>query len=338
MLASPEPLDVESKAAQAIANEPDSFATLGIFTPEDLAATLALDEAASRRFALGAAINRDDKNYLQARSPLLMRGQETTVDREKLFAPFEPFAPVPSDWNALYLVRKTGALGFKDRAERLAASIPDPAKRTIGLGLAEYARARFARAVPLLKRGLILRPESDEARIALIRLHYAGYSDPSIEIEELRSGLRGEGARALASAWQAESEGDWETLRELEPRLAAVAPVDPGYGDASRLRARWRVRTGSPEQAREALVLIDRMGPLMGGPEVLLLRARAAAAAGHTRGAIHTLFRLGSRLRPIERHRELASEAFAFATSLPRSPENRDQIGRLRASLGRFAD
>ena len=338
LLASPAPLDVESGAAKAIAQDPDSFATLGIFAPEDLAATLVLDEAASRRFAVGSAINQDDKNFLQARSPMLMRGQQTAVDREELFAPFEPLARIRPDWNALYLVRKTGALGFKDRAERLANSISDPADRAIGLGLAEYARARFSLAVPLLKQGLALRPNSDEARIALIRLHYAGQGDRSLEIEELRSGLRGEGTQALVSAWQAERENDWETLRELEPQLARVAPVDPGYGDASRLRALWRVETGSPERAQEALVLIDTMGPLMGGPEVLLLRARAAAAAGHTRGAIHTLFRLGSRLRLIERHQELASEALRFTASLPRSPENRDQMGRLVASLSRFAD
>ena len=347
MFASDQPLELETHAPLAIAREPELFATLGLFAPEDLGAVLTLDATTARRFAADAPINRDDRNFLQTRSPKLLHDADAGSNkREEIFAAFEPLHELPGDWNALYLVRKTGALGFPDRALRLAETIRDPATRRIGRGLAYYARGNWAKAVPLLEQGLAQDPDSDEARIALIRLREGTrrvFGDRvipglTVDVETLREGLRSPGARAVAAGWRTENEGDWKGLEQLDPVLASVGPLDPGFADASRLRAVWRVESGEPQRAEEALTLIDTMGPLVGGPDLMLTRARAAAQAGHTRGALHTLFRMGNGLRDIKIHKQLANEALVLLDSLPTPPEVANQAARARILLSRYSD
>ena len=225
-----------------------------------------------------------------------MRQQGETLDREAVFADFEPVDAIPEDWDPLYLVQRTARLGLKDRAERIARSLPRPEDRVAALGLVEYSRRKTGRAIQLLERAIAMGDTSDASRITLLRIHHMGGLKPTLGVAELRAGLKSPGSRNLVSAWQAEREGDMKRLRELDSELAKILPRDAGFGDARRLRALWRIELGGRQEALEALSLIDTMGPLTGGPSGLVLRARAALGAvsfarlrAHVRGRGHAL-------------------------------------------------
>lgn len=338
LLASPTPLNLENHVSQALSKGPDLFSRLGIFVPEDIGAALILDAEAARRFAQGAEINRDDRNLLQAQSPHLMRHTQPTLDREAVFADFEPIHPLPEDWDPLYLVRRTARLGLRDRAERIARSLPNPAERITALGLVEYSRNHIGRAIRLLEQALPMGGNSDSARITLIRIHYLNGGGPKLGITELASGLQSPGARTLVKGWKAESESDMDRLRELDLSLQQVSPHEPGFSDVQRLRALWRVELGGPQEAVEALELIDTMGPLTGGLSTYLLRARAALKAGYPRGALHTLFQLGDTLKHLNSHRPYAVSAIHLLDSIPEIPRLRAQVSQLRRWFARVAE
>ena len=338
LLASAAPLNLEENVWEALPKGPRIYPHLGISVPEDIGAVLILDEEAARRFSAGAEINRDDRNLLQSRSPRLMRHAGETLNREAVFADFEPIDEIPGDWDPLYLVQRTARLGLRDRAERIARSLPRPETRVAALGLVEYSRRRTGRAIQLLERAISMGDDSDATRLTLIRIHHMDGGGPTLGVPELTAGLHGPGARDLVAGWRAEREGDVERLRNLDFRLSQILPHRPGFGDARRLRALWRIELGGPEEALEALELIDTMGPLTGGPNTLVLRARAALKAGYVRGALHTLHRLGDSLKAQEAYRPFAVEGLAVLDSISEIPQgNRGQALQLHKWLDTVA-
>ncbi len=341
LLASAEPLELEENVALALPRGPEVFPHLGIAVAEDIGAALILDNEGARNFSAGAEINRDDRNLLQSRSPRLMRHTGETLSREAVFADFEPIGEIPADWDPLYLVQRTARLGLRDRAERIARSLRRPETRVAALGLVEYSRRKTGRAIQLLEQAIAMGDDSDATRLTLIRIHHMDGRGPTLGVPELTASLKSPGARALVAAWNAEREGDIERLRNLDSRLSQILPNEPGFGDARRLRALWRVELGGREEALEALELIDTMGPLTGGPSTLALRARAALEAGYVRGALHTLHRLGDSLKAREMYRPFAVEGLAILDSIATvdiPPGNRGQTQLLRTWLETVAE
>ena len=345
LLASDEPLDLEANVEAAIANGPRVFPLLGVYRPEDVAATLVLDDEAATRFAAGSEPSRDDLNVLQWRSPQLMRGREAAFDREKVFGEFEVGNRPGSGWDEIYLVEKTASIGLHGRARRLAGKVEEPARRTLALGLAAYARLDMEVAVRLLEESLDAasalpeteRIDFDWARIALLRLAHYGFGT-NLEPASLRRGLLRRGSRALVAAWAAQRAADMERLRALDARLAEIESHQPGFGDARGLRALWRVELGEAREAREALVLIDTMGRLFGGPEILATRARAAAKAGLPRGALHTLYRLGRIAKPGRQSQQAAADGLVVLEALPEGLGSRAQREKLRRKLAHIGN
>ncbi|MCA9295648.1 MAG: fused MFS/spermidine synthase [Phycisphaerales bacterium] len=79
--------------------------------------------------------------------------------------------------------------------------------------------------------------------------------------------------RAILTATRAAFDDDWDGVRTHEAALAQIAPDDPAYLDAARLRATWRVRyepvgedpdtsaARARAQAQEALDIVDVVMP-----------------------------------------------------------------------------
>jgi hypothetical protein len=144
----------------------------------------------------------------------------------------------------------------------------------------------------------------------------------------------------LLRAWQYESDGEWEPVSKLDHELAAIGAHDPGFVPATRLRARWRLRDGTPESAAEALVLIDTLLPLGGSLGDLLLRAHAATVAGLPYGAASSLQELGRKAVAQPVHAGLLKDGLVALSALPEgsiSPEFRRAVGSaLRGKLRRI--
>jgi hypothetical protein len=119
--------------------------------------------------------------------------------------------------------------------------------------------------------------------------------------------------RAIVDGWLTRGKG----LEELEPQLAAIGPRHPLAREARWLRASWRIRSGDPELARQAVRLSDEILGARRAPRSLLLRAQAQAAAGDPAGALHTLAVIGEQARAAP----VPPGALATARAIPASPE-----------------
>ena len=110
------------------------------------------------------------------------------------------------------------------------------------------------------------------------------------------TGLAGEDpAAAIVEGWRRSRDGDWQRLRALEARLAAVSPRHLLHPAAVHLRVDWRrqaARRGEADLAAEAIELLDPL--LVPAPRAadLLLRARLAVLAGDSPTALASLFEL----------------------------------------------
>jgi spermidine synthase len=279
-LASDRHLPVETDAARAIAASPGEFAWAGVQTAEDVAAALALDEAGTRRFAAGAPVTTDERNRFQTGAPRVLAAPLGTDGGDRLLAPLDPLPAVSRGLNRLYLIRRLIADGDVARARRLGETLADRGERLTAAGLVHVAERRLAAAAAALTEALRLEPGSREAHVALLRVQGEAALAPGVT---RRPDRLDDPLAAVREGWQAEAVGDWGRLRALDERLAAAAPHDPVYPDAYRLRAAWRIESGRPELAVEALRLVDRVLPLTGLRGDLELRRRALRLLGGPR-------------------------------------------------------
>jgi len=87
-LASNAPIEPLESAARAIAQSPEDAKLLGIVAPEDVVASLLLDDPAVRALAAGAPANRDGHNRLEDRSGRLGNAALDSKKLSELIAPF----------------------------------------------------------------------------------------------------------------------------------------------------------------------------------------------------------------------------------------------------------
>jgi spermidine synthase len=310
-LASAAPLDVEANAAAAIAAAREDFAAVGIVSPEDLGAALALDDAGTRALAEGAALSTDDRNVLATRSPKVLGAPLGPAGATKLFAPYEPLIPLPAAFDAGYLVRRIAASGLPERASQVAAAIEDPAQRLEARAALALRAGRNAEARRLAQEASAANPLRREAHeIALA----AGDADAEAAADaggdaHARALLRARRAAALA-------EPDWDTVRAQDAALAAIDPRSALATEATLLRARARLASSDPTQARDGLHILDELLPRMRTRADLRLRAQLAEAAGATSGALSTWMELAT-----SDATESRAAAAASGTALARSPK-----------------
>jgi hypothetical protein len=75
-------------------------------------------------------------------------------------------------------------------------------------------------------------------------------------------------------------EQDWKAVAGYEEALADWEAGSLLHSEAVRMRVGWRLDTGDPQHARDALALLDQLIPRHKGIANLLLRAEASAGAG----------------------------------------------------------
>jgi spermidine synthase len=332
-IASAQPLPVEETAARALATAPEAFAHLGVYGAEELTALLVLDEEGIRKFSAGAPLSTDDHNLFQLRSPRVRAAALDTPQLDSLLGPYEPLVTLPSSGSALRLVRRRLVNGDAAGAERIADRIRDPVARLQARGLVDLARGERERGEARLRDALHLEPDALEARAALARLHRsdAGIAEPATRPQARRNPE----LEAVLEGWTQAAIGDWKAVARREERLGRIPPAHPLYADALRLRAEWRLESGEPERAREALSLIDRLLPVSHQPRDVILRARALHAAGNTRLALATLLDVTRRGPPDAPDPKLLAQVARALSDFPDVEALRPQRNRLSVVLHR---
>jgi spermidine synthase len=289
-LASATPLDVERSANQAIAAAPVEFADVGIVCAEDLAASLVLDDAGTAALAAGATLSTDDQNVLATRSPKVLASPLGARGASRLFAAHEPLIPLSPDLDAGYLVRRIAAIGFDDRAQRVAAGIADPARRLVAEASLALRASHLSEAERLAREASTLDAGQRDARAVALA---AGDAEAE---RAAGAGELGAGAQAFVRARRAAAltPPHWDTVRALDAELAAIDPRSPFAPEAVRLRGRWRLATGDPAAARAGMQILDALLPRIRSRADLRLRAQLAEAAGAIQGALSTWMELAN--------------------------------------------
>ena len=336
VLASPEPLNVDTTAAQALESARREWEKVGVRVTEDLLAARVLDSDGARRFARGGRLSTDSHNLFRTRSPKALRNPLHALTADDLLAPFAPPTTsadtVPAE--SLYVIRRLIRQRATRRAHRLTQSLPDPVARQTARGLLELGAGRAEAARRSLRRALELDAGFEEATSALLRLYRGAIA--AGQLPPFAARARQDPAAAVVEGWQRIAAGDWRAVRRLEARLVRVGFHHPLFNDALRLRARWRIDSGEAPLASEALELL---GPLLAPvprPDDLLLRAHAGAVAGEPEVSLATLAealpRLGaSSAREGTLKRELRSLAEALPIDEKLAQWRREILSRLEA-------
>ena len=249
--ASRAPLDVEGRAAEALAAAHPIVAELGVRTPEDVAAALALDEEGARRFSEGAPINTDDHNRLAARSPRLGDRALTPGAVRTLFAAHDPLLQPPPGIDPIVLVRRLVVTSGAARATRVAKALADPALRDTAAAWIDLYMGRTSAADRRFASVLAERADVREARIGLLlaRRSRAERGDP--ETLALALPLGGADA-ATVEGWRRAGAGDWPGVGRRAPPGAPAGPPGPPPAPPARPRAGGRRASprGSPRPGR----------------------------------------------------------------------------------------
>jgi spermidine synthase len=321
---------VEASAARALAAAPAEFARFGVRLPEDVAAACVLGAEDARRFADGAPLNTDDHNRLAARSPGLGARALEARGLRRLLAEFPPIVASASGLDPVYLVRRLVAVKEPARAERFARSLSDPVARETALAFARLGRDQKPDAARGFERALALAPGAVEARFGLLAAQRAGVEQGDPGLLAAARALPPPAA-AVVAGWRAEAAGDTAALQALDDELAQVAPREAAFAPSALLRAAWRIRSGDPALAAEAVALIDGVIVVGARPSTLLLRARAAAAAGRPALAVATLEGVLAALPESPAAQPMARAALAILDSLaPDAADGRADAVRAR--------
>ena len=148
--------------------------------------------------------------------------------------------------------------------------------------------------------------------------------------------MRGNPAlESVLEAWAQAAIGDWKAVARREERLGRIPPAHPLYADALRLRVEWRLESGEPDRAREALPLIDRLLPVSHRLRDVILRASALHAAGDTRLALATLLDVTRGGPPDAPDPKLLAEVARAVSEFPDVEALRPQRNRLSVVLHR---
>jgi spermidine synthase len=333
LLASNTPLGVEEGAPRAIAGDPGSYAEAGVRSAEDVRAALMLDESAAERFSRGAQRNTDGRNHLQMRSPLLRAAGAPLLDVEQivLSGGFDP--PLPAEIDRVAMLRAWLEIRFFERARRLLQQSPDPGLRALGGALLAERTGAPQRALAAYRRVLAEHPASADARAGLIRL----LGPRAAQDGALPAGGGSAREAALLGALEDDAAGRPERIEAAEAALGGIAPGDPLYADALRLRVRWRVASGVPERMREAISLVDGFQTTPAQPALLLERARAGARLDDPGVALASLEGWLAAAPPRVRRADVAAGLEVLRTTPPPEPWRAwaEELGRRIGELAK---
>jgi spermidine synthase len=321
-LASDLPIDIAHSAARAIEASGEAFATLGIQVPEDIALHLRIDAEGARELSRGAPLNSDDHNLLQIGSGKL--GERSVLgDMGTLLGPFEPLvAGTPAPLDVFYLLPRLPA----KRAARLVEAMPASADRALAEALLAIEAGEVAAAETLRARAG--HPQARAALLRGARQEIEAGRDPQDALGAALEPLE----RAVVTGWRVR--GDVDALRELDPLLHSISPRHPLAAEAARLRAEWRIESGDPHLAWEAIEIVDVSLSSLQAADDLLLRARACLAAEKPVAALDMLDSLARRVEGKDaRTRTLLRRGLRLARAVPALPESTALQRRVERAL-----
>lgn len=335
-IASQSPLDVERNAAIAIASAPREFAEVGILIPEDVIAWWLLDDEGVRTLAGDAPINRDARNLLQSRAPYVARDQSRSVMSRLRFVvgDHDPLIEFASDPFALLerlpTYRATRLAGAGSAALRMRG-LGRPVDREVARALVELDRGETEAARQRLAEVVREDPRHAYARAELLRLSRRRL-EQGLDPTAVVAAPLDPAELAVAEAWRLSGRNGGGGIRRLESALAAIPPRHPLAREAALLRTEWRLASGSPDLAREAIALVDRA--IRWEPEDLLRRARVCAAAQEPSAALNSLSIVAGYLQgPIPNARALIEEAMEVLASLRPAARASAEVGASFAAI-----
>jgi len=332
LVASQQPFAPDRDVGRARREDRGAYDALALFGPEELEAHLVLDTEAARRFAKGAEVNTDDRNLLQMRAREALRDPLTKQELLSLIAPVDPLIPLPPGrgLDPVRIVRRLLETRSPERAERVADALPESTPGRLARALVELERDPAAARASL--EGLVADvPDAQEARRLLLLASLRAGAGPD-RVRALAGSL-GESDSAFAEAWRLEQAGRWSHLRALDPALGEIRDRDVLFPAAARMRVAWRLRVGSPEQASEAVDLMDRALARTRTVELRVLRAWGLARSGAAEPALGDLEAIAPLLRERQSRARLGRAMLAVLEDLPAAP----QLARRRARLERMA-
>ena len=226
------------------------------------------------------------------------------------------------------------------RAAQVARSLQDPVDRKVANGLVALRTGKRVAAREKLTEALRMAPRHPAARAGRLRLEELRIAE-GLDPEALVSSPLDAAERAVVEGWRAaspEAHGQEQgtSLRSLEASLATVPTEHPLARDAARLRAEWRIASGDPALAREAIEIAELGVAGRGNAREMLLRARACAAAGEQAATLDTLMLLSASIRqqgPYEKAH--AQQGLRVLRSLPPDPALQDLRAIAQRSLTR---
>ncbi|MEM8934168.1 MAG: fused MFS/spermidine synthase, partial [Acidobacteriota bacterium] len=277
LVASQSPIGLQNALARSWATDAEAWFDAGVHGVRDVPIARWLDENATRGLAARGEISTDYDNLMATRAPWLL-GKNREKIPPVLAAP-DPIAALQASSPDLYPLRRLLALRQTERARAALDAVP-AAWHDVAEGLWDLARDNRLQAVQRL-RAQLASPSTvarSEAASALL-VHHAGRRTgvPRYLVETLRR--EHPQLEAILDAWQRLRLGDPGGAAELDDRLAMIDGTHPAYFLALRLRLMWRLRSGDPADAREALRLMRPAVDLSAGPRALLLRSELAEAA-----------------------------------------------------------
>lgn len=324
-LASDSPFDMTETASRAVAAAPEDFAHLQVFSSEDVLSSLILGEEGVRELARGAEISRDDYNVMQIRSPNVL-GRPIGPRIHELIALHDPLPALSREQlDVFYLLRQLNP----ERSEQFARTLENPIDIEVAGAVRNASDRKFEAARIALETVLAEDPRHLEARAA--RLNMSKYAigrgdDPATIVEMPLDEIE----QAVVSGWVARNAEDWDAVRALDGALAAISRKHLLAGQASRLRAEWRVASDEPQLAREAVEIIDHSFRIDNWSDHAVFRAQASVVAGYHLAALSSLSKINPQfLANASASRLLARRARDVLSRIPREPE----LERLRLQV-----
>ncbi|MDE0885970.1 MAG: fused MFS/spermidine synthase [Myxococcota bacterium] len=315
-IASNTEIDLAKTAPRAIAEAPQNFARIGVHSVTDVIAQIRLSEQASRDYSLGSPIISDDHNHLA----WARRGKGSGPRPGKALQVADGLPELNANADPLLLVRRLVAGRAGMRASLVISQLPEET-RPEAEAWRDLSVRRFVRAAKLFEGILEKDPSSSTARLGLALLKPAGLDLGGLKAPE----------RALIEGRVMLNSGHWEEVSVLDGALAQVQVGHLVYPEAARLRAQWRIASGSPERAWEAVGLIDPLIARDRSPRDLLIRAKAAKLAGRADYAWASLYRLSNVLFGNTNRREMAIAGLDIAQGIPSLPGSSQTFRLLRA-------
>jgi len=305
-IGSDSPLEVERQMLESGVPFQDpvllaTFAHIGFQSVEDVAVTLALDDASLRAVCDGAPVNTDDRNFLAMRSRANLDNAITVERLNELLSEHDPLVlgntgfhdGLPRALDRSYMTPRLASRGLVARGFALLSTIKDSvrqniaAARLLNLGGDEAGSARsLSAAVGMEVDGDSIRLGTDDPDVVFAYLRE--------EIYQVAGGTASahslEVARALPDPYLAvieaagnEALDDWGAVANLDGRLALARPQHECYIEAVQLRASWRSKVAAPEHrakyAHEAVLLMDQalaITPQVSAFQIRILAGNAA--------------------------------------------------------------